>query len=375
MRTGQEGLMSQWCTADNLPLTPGTVSSGSSRKAWWRCDKGHVWQADIYSRAKSGAGCPYCRGKLPVPGETDLASQYPDLAKEWHPTRNLPLTPEQVRPGSHRRVWWICGKGHIWQAQIKSRTEGTGCPVCTNRRLNQGGNDLATTSPELAEQWHPFKNGSLTPRDVTEGSHRKVWWRCEKGHEWQAAVTVRARKGSGCPICAGKRIVPGENDLQALFPLIAGQWHPAKNGALRPDTVSPYSNRKVWWQCKLGHEYQAAVAARTMSGSRCPYCAGRKVLPGFNDLTTLEPEVAKQWHPALNGTLTPQLVTAGSHRKVWWECDQGHVWQAVIYSRTGPRKCGCPICAGRVSTKRLKQYRSMQLIHTFSMLPANQGDV
>ena len=78
---------------------------------------------------------------------------------------------------------------------------------------------------------------------------------------------------------------------------------------------------------------------------------GAMVLPGFNDLGTVEPEVARQWHPALNGTLTPELVTAGARRKVWWECDQGHVWKAAIYSRTGAQKCGCPVCAGRVRTK------------------------
>ena len=154
-----------------------------------------------------------------------------------------------------------------------------------------------------------------------------------------------------------------ENDLASQFPAIAALWHPEKNGKLSPQQVTPSSNRKVWWRCEKGHDYRAAVGARTMRGSSCPYCAGRKVLPGFNDLAILEPEVARQWHPVLNVTLTPQMVTAGSHRKAWWECEQGHVRQSVIYSRTGPKKCGCPICAGRVSAKRWKQYRLIQVIH------------
>ena len=95
-----------------------------------------------------------------------------------------------------------------------------------------------------------------------------------------------------------------------------------------------------------------------MSGSGCPYCAGRKVLPGFNDLATLEPKIAAQWHPTLNGGLTPDGVTVGCHRKVWWQCQEGHVWKAAIYSRAGPQKCGCPICAGRVSKKRLVRYQA-----------------
>ena len=93
-----------------------------------------------------------------------------------------------------------------------------------------------------------------------------------------------------------------------------------------------------------------------MHGSCCPYCTGKKVLPGFNDLATLEPKIAA-WHPTLNGTLTPEMVTLGSHRKVWWQCPEGHVWKAVVYSRAGPQKCGCPVCAGKVKAARQQRYK------------------
>ena len=166
------------------------------------------------------------------------------------------------------------------------------------------------------------------------------------GHEWQATAASRAR-GVGCPICAGKVIVPEENDLGSRFPDVAAEWHPTKNGTLTPEKCSPSSNRKVWWRCPLGHEYQAAVGARTVSGSDCPFCTGRKVLVGFNDLATLNPAVAASWHPTLNGTLTPEDVTTGSRRKVWWACSEGHSWKAVVYSRARSKKSGCPICAGK----------------------------
>lgn len=111
------------------------------------------------------------------------------------------------------------------------------------------------------------------------------------------------------------------------------------------------TRRKVWWQCEKGHEWRTAVAHRTTTGAGCPYCTGRQVLPGFNDLATAEPEVAGQWRPDLNGALRPDMVTAGSHKKVWWQCPEGHVWKAVVYSRTGPKKCGCPVCAGKVKPR------------------------
>lgn len=282
-----------------------------------------------------------------MPGENDLASQRPDIAAQWHPTQNGDRTPDSVSAGSHAKVWWLCGQGHEWRASVKSRAAGTGCPICANRVLLPGRNDLATTHPELARQWHPTKNDGAMPCDLMAGSRRKVWWRCARGHEWRAAVYSRTSMHAGCPVCAGKIVVPGENDLASRFPDIAVQWHPERNGNLTPGDITAYSNRRVWWRCPMGHEYQAVVGARVTRGMDCPYCAGQRVLPGFNDLGTLEPKLAAEWHPALNGALTPEMVTVGSHKKVWWECPEGHVWSAVVYSRTGQKKTGCPVCAGR----------------------------
>lgn len=344
----RQELLDQWDTEKNTPLTPQAISYGSKKRAWWRCEKGHQWQTAVYTCTGAESGCPYCAGKRAWPGENDLASQRPDLAEQWHPTKNT-VTPADVPLGSHHKAWWVCGKGHEWRAMVKTRTAGCGCPVCANRVLNPGENDLATTHPELAAQWHPGKNGPLTPRDLVAGTRRKVWWVCEKGHEWQASVSSRAN-GIGCPVCAGKVVIPGENDLASRFPELAAQWHPAKNGSLTPQGVSPYSNRKAWWSCPEGHEYPAAISAQAMGGTGCPYCAGKKVLVGFNDLQTLEPRVAAQWHPTMNGALTPEMVTVGSHQKVWWLCPEGHVWKAGIHSRTGAQKCGCPVCAGRTKS-------------------------
>ena len=353
IRTGKRDLLHQWDFERNGSETPQTVSYGSAKKVWWRCDKGHAWQASVYSRTGSETGCPFCTGKKPVEGETDLATCFPYLAAQWHPTRNLPLLPGQVLPGSHRKVWWVCGRGHTWKAQIKSRVAGSGCPVCSNREVRSGSNDLTSQFPELAKQWHPARNGTLSPEQVAPGSHRKVWWVCEKGHVWRASVVSRTSAGCGCPVCSGKQVLAGENDLASNFPQIAAEWHPEKNGTLTAAQVTASSNRKVWWRCAKGHAYAAVVSTRVSRGSGCPYCAGRKALPDFNDLATVEPKVAAQWHPTLNGTLTPAQVTYGSRKKVWWQCPEGHVWKAAIYARAGPQKSGCPVCAGRFKTQRL----------------------
>ena len=135
-----------------------------------------------------------------------------------------------------------------------------------------------------------------------------------------------------------KKVISGENDLATVFPQLAAQWDAEKNGSLTPGAVSPNSNRRVWWKCEKGHAYCAVIAHRAQSGSGCPYCTNRKVLAGFNDLATLEPAVAKEWHPTLNGALTPEMVTAG---------------KAAIYPRTGKQRCGCPVCAGRTRAKTM----------------------
>lgn len=350
LRYGKEDLLRQWHPEKNGEWYPDNVSYGSQKMIWWRCNQGHEWQSPPYSRVSRNTGCPYCTGRKLVPGK-DLRTLYPDTASQWHLDKNGKCTPDQVLPGSNRCVWWRCDRGHEWRASVKSRVEGAGCPVCANRVVIPGVNDLATVAPELAKQWHPGKNGPLTPAQVLSGSQRKAWWRCSRGHEWQAAIYSRVA-GKGCPVCMGKTIVPGENDLESYSPELARQWIREKNGALTPDRVSISSNKRVWWRCDKGHEWQSAVSARTGRQSGCPYCGNRKVLPGFNDLKTMEPMVAAQWHPTLNAPLEPDMVLPGSAKRVWWKCSDGHEWRAVIYSRTGAQKCGCPYCGGRSVRKR-----------------------
>ena len=214
---------------------------------------------------------------------------------------------------------------------------------------------------ELLAEWDTEKNLPLTPETVSRGSKHRVWWTCAHGHHWQAAVHTRSGSGSGtgCPYCTGRRPIPGETDLATRYPELARQWHPEKNGSLTPEHIAPASNKKVWWICDKGHEYQATVASRTQRNGGCPYCANKKVLPGFNDLATLYPHVASQWHPTLNRPLTPDHILPGSRRKVWWQCKNGHIWQAVVYSRTGAQNSGCPFCTGYASGKRRARYERM----------------
>ena len=164
-----------------------------------------------------------------------MATLFPDLICQWHPTRNSNIDPARVLPGSHRMVWWICEKGHEWRAQVKSRVVGCGCPVCANREIHSNENALASQYPVLAAQWDMDKNGNLTPDSVVPGTRRKVWWICKKGHKWQATVASRV-SGSCCPVCSGKQCFRVKMIWQVNFLLL-------RPSGIRKKTASYHHNR------------------------------------------------------------------------------------------------------------------------------------
>ena len=272
------------------------------------------------------------------------------LMAEWNWEKNneLGFSPETLTLGSNKIVWWTCDKGHEWQVSIKHRNKVRGCPYCANRRVLKGFNDLQTLNPTLAKEWIYEKNNSLTPADVMPNSNKNAWWKCSKGHEWQATIAERNR-GSGCPYCANQKVLIGFNDLATTNPSIATEWNYNKNQELLPTMVPPGSQKRVWWKCSFGHEWQETIVKRTIRGYGCPVCSGHKVLAGFNDLATICPDVAEEWHPTKNGDLLPSQVAPKSGKKVWWICRKGHEWQACIGSRTHLR-ARCPICNQELKT-------------------------
>jgi hypothetical protein len=214
-------LAKQWHPIKNMPLTPNDVSSGSGKKVWWICSNNHDWKAVINSRNR-GIGCPYCAGQRPT-RDRNFATEYPDLLKEFDFVKNKNLDPEKLSPRTPQKVWWICKLGHSWQASITNRTRNqykNACPYCLNRKLCNE-NSLATLRPDIAQDWHPTKNNTLTPSDVIAGGGTKAWWTCKRGHEWQATVGTRVTNGTGCPKCSlqTSRIeIAVYSEIKALFP-------------------------------------------------------------------------------------------------------------------------------------------------------------
>ncbi|NMM53420.1 zinc-ribbon domain-containing protein [Paenibacillus aquistagni] len=122
-----------------------------------------------------------------------------DFVREWHTEFNSILKPCDFKPQSNKKVWWKCRNGHSWQARIQRRLFGDGCPYCSGKKVSID-NCLVTVNCKLSNQWNSVRNKGISPFDVTAGSTKKVWWICEKGHEWEARIDHRSN-GSGCPMC------------------------------------------------------------------------------------------------------------------------------------------------------------------------------
>ena len=150
-----------------------------------------------------------------------LAEVHPELVSEWS-EKNLPLTPDDITFGSNKKVWWKGACGHEWQTSVKARSNGEKCPICSGARVIAGINDLATLEPLLVKQWS--KKNKIKPTEVSIGSHKKVIWRCKKGHEWEAVIKSRTINKTGCPYCSHNKVLAGFNDLATLLPDIAAEW-------------------------------------------------------------------------------------------------------------------------------------------------------
>lgn len=282
-----------------------------------------------------------------IVGINDLNTLMPQVASEWHPTRNDELTPQNFTKSSHHKAHWLGNKcGHSWSAKISERTRGSGCNICSGKNILIGFNDLSTTHPKIANDWHPLLNGNLVPQDFSKGSAESIHWLGKEcGHTWLATIHNRV-KGRGCSICSTKSVlVVGVNDLATTTKHVASEWHPTLNGNLTPQDFTKGSAQKIHWLGKeCGHSWYVEIKNR-VRGTTCPICSGRQVLSGFNDFVTTEPEIAREWHPTLNGDIRPETLIRGSSQKAYWlgkNC--GHTWLSTIHNRTTKGR-GCSVCS------------------------------
>lgn len=397
-------LCKEWNYEKNK-ISPCEISPYSNQKVWWICEKGHEWQAIVNNRAKGNGcpQCSYefhtsfaekvvyyyvkkyFSNALENYKPTFLRNKEFDIfipdknigieydGQNWHKDINRDLKKDK-----------LCKENNITLIRIREKN----CPILNSssisiilndttpeelenkikydlleKNLNiinsdvdinrdtsyinemvnytEKSNSLESNYPELCKEWNYEKNKPLIPSQIQCRSSKKVWWICEKGHEWQSIPSNRIN-GNGCPYCSGRYAIKGKNDLLTMNPEIASEWNYEKNKS-KPEDFSPHSAEKVYWKCNKGHEWQAKISNRVL-GNNCPYCSGRYAIKGETDLLTLNPRLCEEWNYGKN-EISPEEVTPSSEKKVWWKCNKGHEWQASICNRNKGR--GCPYCAGK----------------------------
>jgi len=369
-------IANEWHTTKNGDLKLETISFGYGKKVWWlcpiKCSEGclHEWEDTPNQRTYKNRDCPFCSThKIKNCCIHDsIIWTHPEIAKQWHPTKNGDLILENLTSGSNVNVWWLCpnkckeGCLHEWQTSLNHRIgRNTGCPYCSTNQLKHCIHDsIVWTNQELAKQWHPTKNGELKPEDFIIGSAKSVWWLCEKKckegclHEW--ASTIRDRVNNGCPCCSRKKNCIHESITWTHSELVK-QWHPTKNGELKPEHFILGSHTKVWWLCEqicsygCLHEWETAIINRT-NGYGCPFCSkhSSREICIHDSIVYTHPEIAKQWHPTKNGDLKPENFTYGSGNVWWFSNVCNHEWEASIANRTG-RGDGCTKCINKTEEK------------------------
>ena len=399
-------LANQWDYSKNGNLTPEEICINSSKKVWWKCVFGHEWCVSPNSRYTQKTGCSKCSLQLKTsyPEQTiffymkkifnvvhsryklenrmELDIYIEDISTGIEYDGIVYHSSDEAKERDTRKDVFCKEKGirliRVKEVKIIPNIKHKDCiyrkigrcgsqldDIIKELLLNLGINineisiDVEKDTPIILSQymtnekldnipdnifteWDYDKNGDLKPEMMNKSSHRKVWWKCSKGHSWQATMQHRTDKNAtSCPFCSNQKVLEGYNDLETVYPELIKEWNWELNDK-SPKEYTAKSYHKVWWKCKLGHNWEASINKRVY-GRGCPVCVGKKVLSGYNDLVTTCPNIASEWDYDKNVEYSPEGVTKGSNRIVWWKCKNGHSWEEMINRRVA-RNTKCPFC-------------------------------
>ena len=342
-------MASQWNYEKNLeahklnnahPKTPEECTSGSKRKVWWKCDKGHEYSAVVYSRT-AGNGCPFCDSERKTSFPEQCIVYYLKKIAEVQTQYKLEngLTLDIFLPGSNIGIEY---DGEHWHKNVDRDIRKS--ELCSRSGIRL----IRILEPGCA--FECADSDCIRLENVNSEAINSAIEQLVNLIGCAIDADVDIARDS---IAIMESYITHEKEisLESEFPDLVRNWHYALNGCLLPSMFPPYSNKEVWWHCSVcGDAYKKRISSRTKDGQGCPVCAGKKIKKGFNDLATRNPVLASEWHPDKNNGLKPDEVTPNSHKKAWWQCPTcSHVWEAEIKSRNQGR--GCPQCAKQRRSK------------------------
>ncbi len=410
--------MKYWDYEKNKDVDLDSIGIGSHNSYYWKCSNcGHKWRTRVGRLMYETKGCPNCRklnSKMKHALNVGLIIDENELMKEWdYQANNIEkLDPKKISKKSRIKANWIClNKKHKWKASIYSRViHHRNCPYCSNQKILDGYNDLATVDPKLALEWNYDRN-KIGPNQIGAGARKQYWWKCEKGHEWKASPSNRHRLNVGCPYCSQSISFPEKAIYYYLKKYINGIIPNYRSSIINNKEIDIYLPKE-----KIGIEYDGLafhnenkdhekdiickehgieiihVAEKNKSeikiSNQYIYYDPKsiddlnKVINGLlnkllktnntdykidiksdsnriykliekqnkdNALFNTNPELKKIWNYEKNDGLNPDLFSKGSKLDVWWKCDKGHEWKAAIYNVSKGSRC--PYCSGRFAIK------------------------
>lgn len=346
---------------DNPDIDINKLSSGSKTRVTWRCDKGHTWVRDPYSRFRKEkpSECPYCTNTKLWSGYNDIDTVFSNNGlhkeiSEWSPRNGV--VGKEVSAYSSKKYWWSCDKGHEYDMTPKNRLRGQGCPYCHNRRILVGFNDLLSNCPIVKYYWDSNKN-SKSPEEVIYGAKTSCWFICDNNHSFSYSSYNISRTGKViCAICeedkiSNKKKLIEENKkafydakLRRLYDKYSylEKYYSVDNDL---DFVSALDDLEsiLSWECEEGHNYRDSIRDLHARKNKCLHCSGHKITIGVNDFATIFSDKVKDWDIVKNGGEIPDGLYPFSSKKYWWLCDKGHSYEMSLNDKA--RAVYCPVCS------------------------------
>ncbi|SCY23551.1 Probable Zinc-ribbon domain-containing protein [Lachnospiraceae bacterium XBB2008] len=310
-------------------------------------------QSMIAAQTTSTKGCPYCSHTKLRPGES-FGDVHSELLDEYD--ENNDIDPFSVFPNSKKTVKWVCrnDRSHTWDASFVLRHMGHGkCPICYLAGRDLTIESFAAVYPDYLDMYSD--NNERKPSEIFYTSPEWLKWICrECGNEFGNEIkTVINDTENACPFCNSRRLHPEVNSLQALRPDVAKYW--LDINTLKVDEVFTTSGYAAWFSCpECGNPINEIISSFVNGNYDCPYCNGRKAMPGKTSFKAKHPDLMKEWDTLANYCLgiDPDNILDTFSKKVWWICpkDSTHHYEMTPSDRLFFQKRHrdpCCYCKGR----------------------------
>lgn len=317
----------------------------SNEEVWWKCDKGHSFTRRIFHMSKIGYfKCAICENMIIQIGENDLASQYPELAKEFDIKKNK-MTPQNIMiNSSDSEINWICAEGHEFKRSVSSRINQFGeCPVCNRTLLVKGINDFQHTYPQIVGLWD-YEMNDRAPDEITDHCNYKFNYKCDKGHHYAKNLSTIKANDFKCLVCSNKIIILGENSLVDSDFELSQEFSPIEERKASEFTKeSAYS---PLWRCTVcNNDYHWPIRDRESGNVNCPFCNNRYTRIGVNSIADTDQELSKEY--ASDNEYDVTRVNKNSKTWGYWICPSCNGRYGAYVNERKLGDDSCPYCTDK----------------------------